>query len=95
MARTTPSANVSPTNVRLSSTVARLTWSFVRGPWLSVWPRQERSSLSADARDADASARDVAAVDREMALDKDDVANQEAAYGNRWPERREAGRNRG
>lgn len=50
---------------------------------------------SADERDAIADARDVAAEHREQDLDLAEMLASEAEYGEHWPERRNAGLDRG
>jgi hypothetical protein len=50
---------------------------------------------AADMRDAASVARDVAAEERENDLDRAEMLNPDIQYGAHWPERRNAGLDRG
>jgi hypothetical protein len=50
---------------------------------------------AADKRDAASGARDAAAEERENDLDRADMLDPEGKYGAHWPERRNAGLDRG
>lgn len=55
----------------------------------------QQIGAAADTRDAASDDRDAAALKRENLLDRADMVNPDSAYGTHWPERRNAGLDRG
>jgi hypothetical protein len=63
--------------------------------WMVVADAVREIGAAADKRDAASDDRDVAAGKRENDLDRAEMLDPESKYGAHWPERRNAGLDRG